>query len=263
MIFLSYSHSDKFLVSTIAEALEKVFGREKVFFDQWSIQPGDAIMGKMNSALEMCSFFFFLVSKNSLSSKMVTLEWQSALYKSVRGEVKFIPIKMDDCVMPAILLQNLYINLYGDGIEFAIRQIVDVISGVNTYKSSNGFQNVRAYISEINNVMKLEFRAEAYREPHSKYLILHENSEKEMTCRSLGSEIYHTQFLKEVELTNGKKYSAFIINRSEATSPKFPFFVEISAQGENPLKFIGVMKANSYDTFIDIPFIKEKQILYS
>ena len=42
------------------------------------------------------------------------------------------------------------------------------------------FQNVRAYISSSSNQLKVEFRAEAYTEPHSKYLILLNNEEEEV-----------------------------------------------------------------------------------
>lgn len=41
MIFLSHNKQDKIIVRQIAETFEKVFGREKVFYDEWSIQPGD------------------------------------------------------------------------------------------------------------------------------------------------------------------------------------------------------------------------------
>ena len=113
MIFISYSHKDKSIISPIAESFRKAFGDEKIFFDQWSIQPGDSIIEKMNNGLAACKVFFFFISKNSLSSKMVSLEWQNALMKSVKTkEIKFIPVKIDDCLMPMILMQNLYINLY-------------------------------------------------------------------------------------------------------------------------------------------------------
>lgn len=113
---------------------------------------------------------------------MVKLEWMNALMKQVRGDIKFIPVKIDDCLIPAILLQNLYINLYGYGLDFAIRQLIDVLSGKNTYQRNelNGFQNIRAYISGTSLEYKVEFRAEAYTEPHSKYLILLSNEEDEV-----------------------------------------------------------------------------------
>lgn len=48
-----------------------IFGQENVFYDSWSIQPGDGIIDKMNDGLTQCKLFFFFVSNNSLNSEMV------------------------------------------------------------------------------------------------------------------------------------------------------------------------------------------------
>jgi len=68
MIFLSHNFKDR-----------DIFGQENVFYDSWSIQPGDGIIDQMNDGLTQCKLFFFFVSNNSLNSEMVKLEWQNAL----------------------------------------------------------------------------------------------------------------------------------------------------------------------------------------
>lgn len=68
MIFLSHNFKDG-----------DIFGQENVFYDSWSIQPGDGIIDKMNDGLTQCKLFFFFVSNNSLNSEMVKLEWLNAL----------------------------------------------------------------------------------------------------------------------------------------------------------------------------------------
>ena len=102
-------------------------------YDSWSIQPGDGIIDKMEEGLTNCKFFFFFVSINSLQSDMVKMEWQNAIFKAAQNSIKFIPIRMDNCNMPFLLTQNLYIDLFANGLDVAIRQIVDVINGTNTY----------------------------------------------------------------------------------------------------------------------------------
>jgi hypothetical protein len=258
MIFLSYSHANKEVIAPIAEALRRVFGQENVFFDQWAIQPGDSIIGKIDEGLSRCRFFFFFVSGAALTSKMVALEWHNALIKSVRDDAKVIPVKIDDCLMPAILLQNLYINLYGNGLEFSIRQMIEVASGKNTYKPGelSGYQNVRAYISGTERKIKIEFRAEAYTEPHSKYLILHENAQDELECSAPSTGMFLMGFQENLLLNNGSKFNGFTISRSEATSPRFPFIVDLSAKTEKPIKFVGAMKADSDESFVLIPSIR-------
>ncbi len=111
MIFLSHNFKDKAIVEPIALRLRDIFGQENVFYDSWSIQPGDGIIDKMNDGLTQCKLFFFFVSNNSLNSEMVKLEWQNALMKMTSGQTKIIPIRLDNCIMPTILMQSLYIDL--------------------------------------------------------------------------------------------------------------------------------------------------------
>lgn len=49
MIFLSHNHNDKILVEQIAIRLKDTFGQEQVFYDSWSIQPGDGIIDRLSS----------------------------------------------------------------------------------------------------------------------------------------------------------------------------------------------------------------------
>lgn len=145
MIFLSHNWKDKDVVEPIAIRLREIFGQDSVFYDSWSIQPGEGIIDKMNEGLAKCKTFLFFVSKNSLQSKMVNLEWQNALYGATKSEVKVVPIKLDDCLMPPILWQSLYIDLYGIGLEIAMTQIKDITSGENTFKGeSKEFSNLNA-----------------------------------------------------------------------------------------------------------------------
>lgn len=113
MIFISHTKKDKPLVEPIALQLASVFGQENVFYDSWSIQPGDGLVDKIDKGLASCKFFFFFVSKNSLQSTFVKLEWQNAIIKATKEQAKLIPIKLDDCLMPGILLSTVYIDYFG------------------------------------------------------------------------------------------------------------------------------------------------------
>lgn len=163
MIFISHNQKDKVIVEQIALRLREAFGQEQVFYDSWSIQPGDGIVDKMNEGLRDCRLFLFFVSKNSLQSEMVKLEWQNAVMKAAGGQAKIIPVKLDDCLMPPILVQSLYIDLFGNGLEVAIRQIVDVLSGRNTFSPGpQQFSNVRAYMYKEGESTIIEVHAEHY-----------------------------------------------------------------------------------------------------
>lgn len=61
MIFISYSHGEQELVQVIASRLSEIYGKEKIFYDEWSIQPGDGIIDEMNKGLNKCKFIFFIL----------------------------------------------------------------------------------------------------------------------------------------------------------------------------------------------------------
>ena len=147
-IFISYNHHDKVIIDTIARRLELEFGRNNIFYDAWSMQPGDSIIGKMDLGLSEFTAFFFFVSPNSLESNMVKLEWQTALNRAVNDNLKFIAVRTADCSMPVILTDKLYIDLYGEGLDTAIEKMRCVIKGENVYTPLKDVQNIQAVISQ-------------------------------------------------------------------------------------------------------------------
>ncbi|NKB29770.1 MAG: TIR domain-containing protein [Rhodobacteraceae bacterium] len=145
-VFLSHTSADKPIVEPIALRLAEIFGRENVFYDSWSIQPGDGIIAKMNDGLTVPDFVFFFVSNRSLDSNMVKLEWQNALFKATNGQCKIIPIRVDDSAIPPIMSQNLYVDLFSHGLEVAISQVVNVAQGNSTFTPQHlGFSNLKAF----------------------------------------------------------------------------------------------------------------------
>ncbi|WP_019384264.1 toll/interleukin-1 receptor domain-containing protein [Acinetobacter venetianus] len=128
-IFLSHNHNDKPLVEAVALRLANIFGQDQIFYDSWSILPGDGIIDQMNKGLETPEFIFFFVSAQSLKSDMVKLEWQNALYAATKGKTRLIPIRVDGCNMPTLLQQTLYIDMYSIGLEATIAQIVSLTQG--------------------------------------------------------------------------------------------------------------------------------------
>ncbi|RUO31853.1 hypothetical protein CWE12_02325 [Aliidiomarina sedimenti] len=77
LIFVSHNHKDKVIVEQVALRLRDAFGQDNVFYDSWSMQPGDGIVDKMNEGLGECKLFLFLFRRtacgatwSSLSGKM-------------------------------------------------------------------------------------------------------------------------------------------------------------------------------------------------
>lgn len=261
MIFISHNHRDKQIVESIALRLAGVFGTDVVFYDSWSIQPGEGIIEKMNKGLSDCKYFFFFVSKNSLQSEMVKLEWQNALLKATSGQAKLIPVKIDDCMMPVILLQTLYIDIFGKGLEVGLRQMIDVINGDNTFRQiePQQFENVRAYVTKSGDDIEIEIRAEYYLEPISRYMILVSNQKHELDFNVQSDNMIMAKFDTGIQLNNGDKYNAYCVSVERGTAPNFPFVVKVTPKEGVELKSFAVMRAISHEEYKMIPLISQNE----
>lgn len=260
MIFISHNHKDKILVEQIALRLKDTFGQENVFYDSWSIQPGDGIIDKMNSALEFCQLFLFFVSKNSLQSNMVKLEWQNAVLKAANGRTRIIPVKLDDSFMPPILAQNLYIDLYGNGLEIALRQIVDVSEGRNTFQPGpQHFSNLKAYVHESDGSTIIECHAEHYLEPISNFLFMVDNKKEELTFTYKSGNMCNSGFNEGLSLQNGMTLNGQLIGVERGTVPGFPLVVQVTPTGNAQVRLLYVMHEKKSGEWSSIPLIRHRK----
>lgn len=256
MIFLSHNHRDKALVEQIALRLKDTFGQTNVFYDSWSIQPGDGIVDKMNEALKECRLFLFFVSKNSLQSNMVKLEWQNAVIKATKGETKIVPVKLDDCLMPPVLLQSLYIDLFGQGLEIALRQITDVAAGRNTFQPGpQQFSNLRAYAYPQNANVVVECHAMHYMEPISHFLFLVENKGDELSFQLKSGSMCRSGFNEGIKLNSGAVFNGQLMAVEQGTVPGFPFVVEITPKSGVAVNLKAVMHEKSRGNWSAIPLV--------
>ncbi len=253
MIFLSHNSKDKVIVEPFANKLAEVFGRDKVFYDSWSIQPGDGIIDRMESGLTEAKYFFFFVSENSLQSGMVKLEWQNAIMKATNGKVKFIPIRLDKSVMPTLLTQTLYLDVYQNGFDIVLRQMIDVINGVNTYRSTaETYENIKVKVKLNEKEAEILFYAETYMEPISRYGIILANEEEDITWKCETDPMIIEGFNNAAVNIGNVAFNALAITVQRATTPEFP--VKIRVTSKTKLKFVGVMRSYSEEKYKVIPF---------
>lgn len=187
-VFLSHKYEDKPIVEPIALRLREIFGEQDVFYDSWSIQPGDGIIEKINQGLAAPEFVFFFVSKLSLQSGIVGLEWQNALFKASKGQTHLIPVRIENVTMPPVLMQSLYIDAYTVGIEAALQQIVNVIQGNSTFTPSHlGFANLTyTQTSDPDGAQLLTVQASHLMEPNPNMLVLVQNTADEVQAKLNG-----------------------------------------------------------------------------
>lgn len=257
-IFISHNSKDKEIIEPIAVGLARVFGKDSVFYDSWSIQPGDGIIEKMNEGLLDCDFFFFFVSKNSLQSNMVKLEWQNALLQATQSTIRLIPVKIDDCLMPPILLQTLYIDIYGKGMEVGFRQIVDVINNKNVFQEQvQTYENVRASIRKNGYSYSIEIKAITYFEPIARFLVLVDCNPNSILVNCTSDGVRVTGVRNNITLSNGISCNALYESVNRGLAPGFPYNIEISNKNNNDFICYGVMRAITQEEYRMIPVIEQ------
>lgn len=250
-IFISHTSTDKAVVGPIAEALSGIFGKGSVFYDSWSIRPGDGIIDRMNFGLEECDFFFLFISKRSLTSEMVKMEWQNALMARGKQGMTFVPVLIEDCEVPAIIRQIKYINLWQVGTEVALRQMVDVIQGGDGYRGEDSFHNLKAYAISRSSAepLEIEVRAEKYMEPISRFAVALE-SETARVTHPEGVLVYSGK-AGPIKNDKGTDCYIYLLGIDRPTTPGYPFRITIS--DEAPISLQGVFHAVGEKTLAKVP----------
>jgi hypothetical protein len=254
-IFLSHTTVDKPVVEPIALRLRDIFGQEKVFYDAWSIQPGQGIITRMNEGLEAPDFVFFFVSAASLKSKMVDLEWQNALYASTKGNVRIVPVRVDGSPMPPILMQSLWIDLHGQGIEVAIQQIVNVVQGNSTFTPQHvGFSNLTYTFEEAAGSTIITILASHLAEPNPSFALFTDNEEGEFTIELNGGHPFRSGFNKNVASIDGKRFNALAFAPlGGAVTPQHPMVVRVTQKGGVQFRLARVAHEHTHGQWRDLP----------
>jgi hypothetical protein len=256
-IFLSHNHNDKPVVEAVALKLASIFGQDQVFYDSWSIQPGDGIIDKMNQGLEAPDFVFFFVSKNSLASGMVKLEWQNALYAATKGKTRIIPVRVDGTDMPAVLRQNLFIDMHTVGLEAAIAQIVGVAQGNASFTPQHlGFSNL-TYTKAVSadGTIDVTIKASHLMEPNPNFALIVMNPEAEVGWGAPGAVAFTGGFnANTVPLTNGMTANAIVIRPMNAVlTPGYSVRLQLTKKGAVPIHLIDVLHQKTEQDWAPVP----------
>lgn len=254
-IFISHNSKDKPVVEPIAIKLAEIFGQDEVFYDSWSIKPGDGIIDKMNLGLENCRFVFFFVSINSISSYMVSLEWQNAIMKASRGQAKLIPVRIDNCQFPALLLQTLYIDLYSHGLEISLRQMVDLIKGENEFHPLyTKIKNLTSsFLNKSSKEVTIELRSNYFMEPTPHFVFVTPNEENEISYSIKDVSFMRCGFNKQaVTMANQIRLNAIRIDLPDALVPGFPQQIIFKATTDKSICILSVMHEESKNKWVPL-----------
>lgn len=261
-IFLSHNHKDKPIVEAVALKLASIFGQDDVFYDSWSIRPGDGIIEQMSKGLAAPEFVFFFVSASSLESQMVKLEWQNALYSATKGKTRLIPVRVDDSNMPAVLTQALFIDMYTIGLEAAIAQIVSVTQGNASFTPQHrGFSNL-TYLDETleNGTVEITIHASHMMEPNPNFAFVLMNEKDEIgwwikDCPGIQGGFHRGAF----NLTDGGLANAVIMRPIVGhLAPAHPLIFELRKLGMNAVCLIDVLHDRGKNGWVPVP-AKQRQ----
>lgn len=255
-IFLSHTHVDKPLVEPVAVRLADIFGKDAVFYDSWSIVPGDGIIEKMNQGLEAPDYLFFFVSKDSLQSGMVKLEWQNALFQATKGNIKIIPVRVDGSDVPKVLTQTLYIDMHTIGLEAAITQIVNVAQGNASFTPQHlGFSNLTYVIEKSGNgKIDITVNASHLMEPNPAFAIILKNPESEVYWECPGVPGFYGGFKEDVQMDNGDVYNLIHMKPLNVTlTPNFPVRLRVSPKGDKPVEFVALLHQKAEQNWTEVP----------
>lgn len=259
-IFISYNHADDGIIDMISRRLELEFGRDNIFYDAWSIQPGESIIGRMNEGLESFTTFFFFISPNSLASKVVSLEWQTALNRAINNDLKFVAVKIADCNPPAILSDKLYIDLFGEGMDNAVEKMRCIIKSESTYKPLADVQNLIAKIAiKDSKTYTLTIEATTYAEMNPILAFACSNAFDDFSvCFNISDSFIMAGGRDELNCADNIKLNAYTAQLQRPLKPGFPFVFEVLARNgplDNMMICILIDASKRY--YKSIPIIQE------
>ena len=128
-VFLSYNSADKGLARKIGAHL--VIVGVDVWFDEWEIQAGDSVPGRLDEGLKDFDVFVLLWSSAANKSQWVRQELNTAITRTIaRGSGKIIPCKLDNTPLPPLIEDRHYVDM--NDTQTGIDVLVGDITGVRT-----------------------------------------------------------------------------------------------------------------------------------
>ena len=134
-IFICYSSKDKRFVETLYNDLKEK--EIDVWLDKWEIEVGDSITQKIEEGIENNDYLALILSKNSVESSWVKLEFSSALIKELDSKfIMILPILIENCKIPTLLVDKKYADFredYQKGLDA-------LLSAIDSHEQKKQFQ---------------------------------------------------------------------------------------------------------------------------
>lgn len=122
-MFISHAGADSARAAAVAEVLTS--SGIGVRLDRKELCLGDSFLSFMNSALTDSDYCLLLWSRNAAGTPWVQMEWESALYRSVKEKRAFLVAgRLEDDALPVLLAPRLRVDLFPE-LQPGIGQIIE------------------------------------------------------------------------------------------------------------------------------------------
>jgi hypothetical protein len=124
-VFVSHRKIDDLLAEKLAEEIRRA--GHQVWFDEWEINVGDSIVGRMNEGLEGAAYVVLCYSSSGVTSPWIAQEWMPTLARQLGGRpVKILPVVLTGGLPPAILADLKAADLVSDW-DAGVKQLLRAI----------------------------------------------------------------------------------------------------------------------------------------
>jgi hypothetical protein len=171
---------------------------------------------------------------------MVSLEWYNALMLATSGKLRIVPVRAEDIPLPVLLTDRLYIDLYTQGLEAAIRQMVDLLSDTSAaIAGPPAFSNLEANLSEVDCGLSVVVRALHFMEPTAEVAVMLANAPGDFAIE-VPDELQHGTFDASTTLADGTAVAGKVVSLVRAITPKKPMALIVRRLGAAQLQLVGV-----------------------
>lgn len=131
-VFISHSSIDKRFVRTLKDDLDA--NGIDTFFDEDSLELGDSLKEKLDSALDESSHFVIILSPHSVNSNWVKYELTGAVKLFAEKTLKkIIPIKYRECDLPNDISGLLYADLSNEIVKIDEDKVKFISNGYDKF----------------------------------------------------------------------------------------------------------------------------------
>ncbi|MCX8490291.1 MAG: toll/interleukin-1 receptor domain-containing protein [Cyclobacteriaceae bacterium] len=133
-VFISYAHSNSDIADGVADVIEEYLSEKSVlhdiWFDKWKMKSGKWFHDQMYDGLSKSDYLILMVSKESLGSNAVAVEWKTKFAdKLSNGEDTVIPFIIDDTPFSELpqYLENIHCYRYEGSRDKIVRLVDDIL----------------------------------------------------------------------------------------------------------------------------------------